>query len=115
MADYRKFNQADWYAWAGCERFKTGSEPLIYEQDMNDGLIGLTIIAHGTGVSIVLISNEDDEISGWLLSKELTSTRAEGELRALINKVQTYTYAPDLAYDIDHELEPEFKGFEVTL
>lgn len=44
---YREFTASDWFCWAGCERFKDGSQPLIKEVEATyDEEQGLTIREH---------------------------------------------------------------------
>ena len=110
MSEIRRFTKEDWYGWAGAENFKSGSEPFIYELELNDGAVELTAIADKNGLQVSLFC-EDEEALGWYKEMILTAIKAEGELRALVKAIEEYTYAPDLSYAIDHELNPEFKGF----
>ena len=117
MASYRRFTQNDWDAFAGAEPFPNGSQPLIYERALNDGLVGLTIIIDRTGIEVRLfgkeVPDEQDEDNFWCKTIEgLTSIRARGELELLIKYLERFTYAPDLAYELDHPCDPITEGFE---
>ena len=115
MADYRRFNKHDWDAFAGAECFNNGSAPFIYTRMMNnglvDGLVELTIIADRTGIELYLTS-EDDNSNVWDKNIMLTPIRAEGELKHLIEYLEKYDYAPDLAYELDHPSDPITERFE---
>lgn len=113
MADYRRFDKSDWYGFAGAERFSNGSEPFIYSKLMNDGLVELTIIADRTGIEIFMYGDGDDNPDVW--DKEipnLSSLRAEGEMKKLIEYVKKFEYAPDLSYELDHPSNTVVEGFE---
>ena len=112
MADYRRFTKVDWYAWAGAEKFMGGAEPFIYEREMNDGKVALTIIADNRGIEIDLYSEEDGENTTYnKLMDNMTSIRAEGELKHLIKYIENITYAPDLTYELDHPCADIIKGY----
>lgn len=101
MKEYRRFTKTDWDAFAGAEKFNEKSEPFIYEKEMNDGLVGLTLIADRTGIELMMTCEEDGTVC-YDYNKSLTSIQAEGEMRAIIKELEKYTYAPDLAYCLDH-------------
>lgn len=105
MANYRRFNAIDWEAYAGAEPFSKNKDPFIYERDLNNGWVQLTIIADKNGIEIHLYScEEDDEDNVWMkeFKSGMTSLRAEGELKHLIEYLGQWDYAPDIAYELDH-------------
>ncbi len=110
--EIRRFTKEDWYGWAGATQFSNGSEPFMYTKDMSDGLVELCVIADRNGISINMIADDDLDIIGWLKLMDLTPIKAEGELRALVKVLDSYTYAPDLSYAIDHESDKVFEGFK---
>lgn len=105
----RRFTKTDWYGWAGCERFKDGSEPFIYEHNLNNGETGVIILADATGVAIYI--GEDEDLC-WIVNKPLNPVRAEGYMLALAEVIKDYSYAPSLVYDLDHKVREEFKEFD---
>lgn len=120
LKNIRRFTQSDWYGWAGAERFSNDSEPFIYEQTLNHGIVSLIIIADRCGIGIYMVSSEDDgeeeEELSWHKDVTLTAIQAEGELRALVKAVSEFDYAPDLSYEIDHHWSNKvFDGFEITM
>ena len=55
----RSFNESDWYAWPGAEKFEDGSEPLIgfvkvsgWPEDLKESGNEVTIIADGNGITL---------------------------------------------------------------
>lgn len=112
MADYRRFTKVDWYAWGGATKFNEKQDPFIYERELNGGLVGLTIIADKTGISIFISDNENDDYDIYYYKDvEYTSIRAEGELKHLIKYIENITYAPDLTYELDHPCADIIKGY----
>lgn len=110
MENYRRFEKLDWDAYAGAEKFSNGSEPFIYEQELNEGRTGVSIIADKNGIQISVF-NEDFEENTWLKSIELTACRAEGEMRQLVKVIRNFTDAPDIAYELDHPSHVPTTGF----
>lgn len=114
MADYRRFTKTDWYTWGGATKFNERQDPFIYERELNEGLVGLTIIADKTGISVYISDGENDEEDIYYYRDiDYTSIRAEGELKHLIEYLEKYTYAPDLTYELDHPTDESTKGFEI--
>ena len=112
MADYRRFDKLDWDGYAGAECFSDEQQPFIYNQELNSGLAQLTIIADRTGIEIHIFA-DDDDLNVWDKSIDnLTSLRAEGEMKHLIEYLQKFEYAPDLAYELDHPSDQVTEGFE---
>ena len=121
MNEIRRFTNTDWYAYGGAEKFKRFDpdpqeyEPFIYEREMNEGIVTLTIVANKNGIQLML-SCEEEGTGVW--SKEVenfTPLRAEGEMRAITKYIEeNFTYAPDLAYELDHSWNKDdvFYGFE---
>lgn len=113
MTEYRRFDSMDWQAFAGAECFTDGRQPFIYNQSLNSGLVQLTVIADRNGLEIYLFDDGDGDQNVWDKSiKNLTSLRAEGELKHLIEYLQKFEYAPDLAYELDHPSDKVTEGFE---
>lgn len=116
MSEINRFTRTDWYAWAGAEKFKNGTDPLIYTQSLNDGKVELTMIGDRYGVDIYLTADEfntdESEQYYWTIDEPMQSVRAEGIMRAVSEKLKKYTYAPDLTYALDHDSEPEFEPFK---
>lgn len=103
----RMVGHYDYDCWGGVESFNDDSAPFIYEQEFNDGEVDLTVIADKNGIQICLSTLKGSE--NWVVDTELSSMRAEGWMRALIKEFEKYSYAPDLAYAIDHD--EVFKDF----
>lgn len=117
MAEYKRFIKEDWYGYAGAEKFTDGTDPFIYHNDMNDGQVLVTIIADTNGIEIYFTSNVDcdDNMYAWAkrFGQPVSSLVGEGELRAFIKEVETFTYAPDLTYCLNHpDREVFFNFFE---
>lgn len=113
MADYRRFDKMDWDAFAGAEPFTDGKQPFIYNKHLNSGMAELTIIADRNGIEIYMFDDGFDDQNVW--NKEianLTSMRAEGELKHLIEYLEKFDYAPDVAYELDHPSDVTTQGFE---
>lgn len=113
MGKIRRFTKEDWYGWAGAEKFENGSEPFIYERDMNDGFVEVTIIADKNGICVNISSNDGDDLTTdtWEKELSLSALRAAGELSHLVEYVEKFNSAPDFAYALDHNREG-FEGFE---
>ena len=118
MSKIRRFKKEDWYAFAGAEKFSNGSEPFIYEVELNDGAVGVTIIADANGIEIYMSGdpdNDDCEYYAWLWEKKLLAMKAEGEMRAMIREfdLEENPYAADVSYAIDHNHKWKFDFDEV--
>ena len=118
MCKIRRFEKEDWYAFAGATRFKNGTAPFIYNQELNDGAISLTMIADATGIEIYMSGDPDNdgaEFYAWRWDKELLPIKAEGEMRAMIKefRLEEKPYAPDLSYALDHSDKWNFDFQEV--
>lgn len=112
MTKYRTFTGEDWCAWAGAESFSPNKAPLIYEHEMNDGLVELTIIADKNGIELNLFADDHEENICYRKDMHLSSIQAEGELSHLIDYLEQFTYAPDLTYELDHPNNDLTKGFK---
>lgn len=110
MENYRRFERLDWECYAGAEKFSNGSEPFIYEREINNGACELVIIADKNGIQISLLC-EDFEDNTWLKELPMTSIKAEGEIKHLISDLEELTYAPDISYALDHSSYPSTTGF----
>ena len=109
MNPVRKFTTSDWQCYSGAEKFLNGSEPLALDIELN-GENTCTILADRNGLELHITGPEEQNF--WLKETKLTQLRAEGELRALQKMIEKdYTYAPDLAYELDHPTVEVFKGF----
>ncbi len=108
----RRFTKEDWFGWAGAEKFKSGSEPWIYERTIEENRVELTIIADRNGAQIILTPNDEEEFAAWGYEQELTAIQAHGLIIALKNATEGYDQGMVLAYDLDHWRKPEFKGFK---
>lgn len=110
MNEIRKFEKADWYAYAGAERFSKNSEPLILDIEL-DHNAEATVIADKNGIQFFIGNSEN--VEAWTKEVQLTSLRAEGELRAIQKALEGLTYAPDVAYRLDHGFSKDdvFYGF----
>ena len=115
MAKYREFTREDWYAWAGAERFSEKKEPFIYEREMNDGGVLLTIIAdkNGLGIYLQLLDDSDEDSVGYYKNMRLNSIRAEGEMKRLIEHLEkdVFECASDITYELDHPQDEITKGY----
>ena len=114
MASYRRFTKHDWDAFAGSEAFTDGSQPFIYEKafEYNKDVM-IVIVVDKNGVQVQLIGGEPGEEDNiWIKDEPLTALIAEGYLRKLIDYTSKYTYAPDLAYELDHPSDEITEGFE---
>lgn len=109
MNEIRKFDQHDWMAYAGAERFSKNSEPLILDIEL-DYNAEATVVADKNGLQIFIGNGENAE--AWTKDLELTPLRAEGELRTIQKAIKELTYAPDLAYELDHPTQEALKGFK---
>ena len=100
MIKYRRFGALDWDCYAGAESFSKTQNPFIYERELNDGQVHLTIIADRNGIEFHLSGGDEDDEDVWLKNFEsrMTSLRAEGELKHLIEYLEQWDYAPDVAY-----------------
>lgn len=106
----RRFTKEDWYGFAGAEKFRGGSDPFMYERDMNNGLIELVITADRNGIMVMLTDGEESDT--WYKELvDISALRAEGELRQIVARVEKFEYAPDLSYALDHGNEG-LSGFE---
>lgn len=106
MADYRRFTQTDWDAFAGAERFTDKKDPFIWEYSPkdNEGHVEVEVICDRNGIEIYILGDDPDDEEPLVYAKVLhkSSTQMEGELRQIIKEISQYTYAPDLAYVLDH-------------
>ena len=109
MSELRRFEKSDWYAYAGAEKFNGEKEPFILEFEL-DYNAEMCIIADRNGIEIHLSNGEGAE--AWSKGVKLSSIRAEGELRAIEKALNGLTYAPDVAYAIDHPTAEALKGFD---
>lgn len=109
----RRFTNNDWCGWGGAERFENGSEPFIYEGNMNGGFVELSIIADKNGICIVITSEDGDNITmdTWEKEMKLSALRAAGELKHIVDCVNAFDSAPELAYALDHNGKG-LEGFE---
>jgi hypothetical protein len=64
--DWRRFAEADWYGFAGAERFENGDEPWIAEVEV-DGQPAVAIV-DATGVSVFLPEGDGPEDESWAAS-----------------------------------------------
>ena len=111
MADIRRFTKTDWYSWAGAEKFSSGTDPWIYEQELEDQTT-VTAIADATGIQIIMCCDDEEaDMAVWY--KEIHPfgpLRARAELYAMSVTLQNYTSAATLCYDLTHENAEAFKG-----
>lgn len=113
MGKIRRFKKEDWWGYAGSTKFKDGTNPFIYERELNDGAVELVIIADAEGVDIELFADDEPERVAWVINKSLNATKAEELLRAIVKELKKYTYGPDLSYELDHTCNRElFKDLE---
>lgn len=119
LINIREFSKTDWYGWAGATRFKNGSEPLIYEQELNEGSTSLTIIGDANGITIYMTADvkEGTVELVWSWDTNLHNPiKAEGEMRAIIKEfnISKDSYAPDLSYALDHTDKWPFSFQEIS-
>jgi len=114
MAEYRRFTDRDYDVYAGAEVFADGSKPFIFERAFEDNKdAGLCIVIDKNGIQIQLFGGEpDEEDNVWLKDVSLTALRAEGYMMKLVAYTNKYTYAPTLAYALDHPDAEIVEGFE---
>ena len=115
MTSIRTFTKHDWDAFAGAECFENGSQPLIFEAELNDGQSCLTVIADRTGLEIYIQSVEEYSEDVWSKGiKNLSPLRARGEMEHLISYFNRseYTHAPNIAYELDHPSDKITEGFQ---
>lgn len=99
----RRFSRKDWYAFAGAEKFKDGSEPFIFYSERNG--IELSLIGDAKMIYLVMAcpdSGEEDMI--WEEEIKANPIRIEGIMRHIIASLNLEGdwYAPDISYTLDH-------------
>lgn len=111
MAEIRRFDTLDWDAWGGSEEFANGKNPFIYEEKLNNGKVLLTMIGDANGISIMMVSQDDGTMLVWNFESHSNQIKIEGEMRAMIREfdLENDPYAPDLAYNLDHNTKWTFE------
>lgn len=107
--DYRRFTKTDWYAYAGAEQFKDGTDPFIYEQGLDN--TNMVIIATAEGIELQFSVENSDQLYVWTKIQTMLPLEAEGELRALIKILKNFEEFPDLSYALNNHTQDTFKGF----
>lgn len=100
----RRFTKIDWYAFAGAEKFKDGSEPFIFESERNG--VELALIGDANMIYLVMTcpdSGEEDMV--WEEEIKANPIRIEGIMRHIIKDLNLDGdwYAPDISYILDHD------------
>ena len=93
----RRFDERDWDAFAGAEKFSDGSEPFIAEVEYRD--VAATIITDATATTVYLLDAGGNELGTWLWNGSqkigLSETVNEGIAFGVIGKLKLFYVAGD--------------------
>lgn len=119
--EYKRFTKEDWYGYAGCEKFHDGSDPFIYEKELeSDGSIKIfvTVIVSQEAIDIEIgrmnMETKTDLTMAWVKQnpEDFNSMKAEGYMRKIVEAISKFPNGSDLCYELDNPEEKVLKGFE---